>query len=129
MLIKVEGKPCPKGSYKIVGRGKYSRLLPMSKGLPRWEQTIADACQKFKPLPVDKPIGCSLDFFFIKPKSVKRLSPTVPPDLDKLCRAVLDGLQKGGVLVDDKQITKMTACKSYNKKEGVLITLTVLEEE
>jgi Holliday junction resolvase RusA-like endonuclease len=46
--------------------------------------------------------------------------PTVPPDLDKLIRAVLDGLT-GVAYKDDGQVVKITAVKIYGQKLGVQI--------
>jgi Holliday junction resolvase RusA-like endonuclease len=39
--------------------------------------------------------------------------PATRPDLDKLCRAVLDGLTSGGAYGDDAQVTVLTAEKVY----------------
>jgi Holliday junction resolvase RusA-like endonuclease len=47
-----------------------------------------------------------------KPKTVKRLHPTVPPDLDKLIRAVLDAMTAIAYL-DDGQVTEINAVKVY----------------
>jgi Holliday junction resolvase RusA-like endonuclease len=47
-----------------------------------------------------------------KPKTVKRLHPTVAPDLDKLIRAVLDSMTAIAYL-DDGQVTEINATKIY----------------
>lgn len=44
--------------------------------------------------------------------------PTTRPDLDNLCKAVLDGL-KGVVYRDDSQITDLTVTKRYAPEPGV----------
>ena len=51
--------------------------------------------------------------------------PWVKPDLDKLIRAVLDGLT-GVAYVDDAQVTLISASKSYGSVEGVWITIEQL---
>jgi Holliday junction resolvase RusA-like endonuclease len=38
----------------------------------------------------------------------------VPPDLDKLTRAVLDGLTRAGVWADDGQVVELRATKCYD---------------
>jgi Holliday junction resolvase RusA-like endonuclease len=61
----------------------------------------------------------------IKPKTVNRQMPTVPPDLDKLIRAVLDGLT-GVAYKDDGQVVRISAVKIYAQKIGVQIGITEL---
>jgi len=41
------------------------------------------------------------------------LYPAGVPDLDKLCRAVLDGLTMGGAWKDDSQVINLHAVKKY----------------
>ena len=62
----------------------------------------------------------------LKPKTVKRIYPFVRPDLDKLCRAVLDALT-GIAYKDDQQVVSLFATKSYGERAGVFILLTELE--
>jgi crossover junction endodeoxyribonuclease RusA len=60
-----------------------------------------------------------LDFVFSKPKSMpkKRQLNTKRPDLDKLIRAVLDGITN--VLIpDDAQVISITANKSYSTENN-----------
>jgi Holliday junction resolvase RusA-like endonuclease len=47
-----------------------------------------------------------------KPRTVKRLHPTVAPDLDKLIRAALDAMTAVAYL-DDGQVTEINAMKVY----------------
>lgn len=61
-------------------------------------------------------------FVFNKPKTVKRDEPYVRPDLDKLIRAVLDGLT-GVAYEDDQQVIRITAQKAYGETEGVHIKI------
>jgi Holliday junction resolvase RusA-like endonuclease len=65
-----------------------------------------------------------VDFFLPRPATVKlskRALPIVPPDVDKLARALLDGLGQGlngkvgdGVIYgDDSQVVELLARKFY----------------
>ena len=65
-----------------------------------------------------------MDFFLPRPATVKlskRALPIVPPDVDKLARALLDGLGQGlngkvgdGVIYgDDSQVVELLARKFY----------------
>ena len=64
-----------------------------------------------------------MHFRYERPKSVKRAVPTVPPDLDKQIRSILDALT-GVAYVDDSQVTHIIASKSYAPRAGVDIELT-----
>lgn len=64
----------------------------------------------------DAPVFVSLDFYLDRPQYLKpdQHKPyTKTPDLDKLCRAVLDALTIAGVLHDDAQVDALRATKSY----------------
>jgi Holliday junction resolvase RusA-like endonuclease len=54
-----------------------------------------------------------LHFHLERPKTVRRLEPTVKPDLDKLVRAVLDGITDARAWNDDSQVIAVWATKSY----------------
>ena len=63
-----------------------------------------------------------------KPPTVKRLAVTVPPDLDKLQRAVGDALSiNAGLIKDDAQIIEWHARKEYGDQGGVVIQVEFLE--
>lgn len=69
----------------------------------------------------------SLDVMFFMPrgKTVKREMPTVPPDLDKLIRAINDSATDAGIIEDDSQVIEIVAYKFYeadNLPIGALIT-------
>ncbi len=59
-------------------------------------------------------------FTFVKPKTVTRQDPSVAPDLDKLVRAVLDGLTAIAYR-DDGQVTNLWATKEYGPEPGVWV--------
>ena len=75
--------------------------------------------------PIDGAVQLELTFVLAKPKTVKRIYPFVRPDLDKLCRAVLDALT-GIAYKDDQQVVTLNANKIYGKRAGVFILLTEL---
>lgn len=73
--------------------------------------------------PTLNPVRVELVFYFTKPKSVKRDYPSVKPDIDKLCRTVLDAAT-GRLFKDDSQVIVLNARKEYTPHiaaEGVLI--------
>lgn len=113
----VKGRPVPQGSLKFIkGRPIHVR----ANDLAVWRADIARIAELHGNKPVQGGIAVSLNFIFMKPKTSSRLTPWVKPDLDKLIRAVLDGLT-GVAYVDDCQVTQIQASKHYGGQEGVWI--------
>lgn len=81
-----------------------------------------------------------VDFYLPRPASVsmkKRPLPIVPPDLDKLARGLLDGLNQGydtgkvgdGVIYgDDSQVVSLIARKFYadDREPGAVVVIKSL---
>jgi len=78
-------------------------------------------------------VALDLEFRLARPPSVdprKRLYPATKPDVDKLARAVMDGL--AGLLYDhDAQVTDLAARKRYaapGESPGVVVRATAIDE-
>jgi len=87
-----------------------------------WRADIARVAKSVIWEKATESVEVHLTFTLLKPKTVKRNEPHVRPDIDKLIRAVLDGLT-GVAYDDDQQVTKITAVKEYGTVEGVLIRI------
>jgi Holliday junction resolvase RusA-like endonuclease len=70
--------------------------------------------------PSTNPVRVELQFWFEKPKTVKRTHMSVKPDLDKLARNILDCLS-GQIIKDDSQVIILNLRKEYGERAGVLI--------
>lgn len=123
------GDPAPQGSKKVV-RG---RLIEASKKLKPWRAAIEKACQPYAQDNIYLgPVRLEVDFFLPRPPSIKmtkRPLPIVPPDLDKLLRAVGDGIgQSGFIWGDDSQVVEIFARKFYadDREPGAVINITFL---
>ncbi len=81
-----------------------------------WQTLVSLSAQRFGPeVLLDGPVAIELFFYLRRPKSLtpkKRPYPTVKPDLDKLIRAIGDGL-KGKIYSEDARIVKIVATKLY----------------
>ena len=119
--FEVFGRPAPQGS-KTIMRG---RLVETSKYLPAWRKAIAEAATQANAETgwfSDQPLEMSVVFTLTKPKTVKREHPTVPPDLDKLARAIGDSCT--GILYnDDAQVVKLRLQKQYGEQTGAVIKI------
>lgn len=130
MIITVRGTPAPQGSKRHVGGG---RMIEMSKAVGPWREAVRGETQRAMTAGPDRtgeepdimpPFDCAVDvrirFFLPRPKSApgRVIWPAKRPDLDKLARAVLDGLTDGGAWLDDSQVVRLSLEKMY-AAEGI----------
>jgi Holliday junction resolvase RusA-like endonuclease len=120
LTIDVCGIPAPQGSK--IGRalpGGGVSLREANKALPAWRAAVIAATQARMRLTgwtkLDGPIGLRVDFYMPRPASVTRERPTVPPDGDKMLRAVADSLKLAAAIVDDSRIVSWHAEEWYAK--------------
>ena len=141
--VTVHGNPAPQGSKRHVGRGI---MVESSKTLRPWRDTVAWEARQAKGQtpPLTGPVNLNLTFRLVRPKAHYRtgkhhaeLRPDAPtfspkkPDLDKLCRAILDALTTAQVWRDDSQVATLHARKVYandNRPPGVDIVVQPLPE-
>lgn len=123
ITFRVNGIPIPQGSMKVInGRVLHSQgsALASWRSLIGWEASLAGA------KPHSDPVRIGITFIMPRPKTVKRPLPSVAPDLDKLIRAVLDGLT-GIAYADDGQVVQIEAQKLYGASVGAEIRLETLK--
>lgn len=121
----VRGRPVPQGSMKFVRPGVM--IHSRSQDLALWRADIARNAELFGFKPIASAVKVELDFVMSKPKSAKRAFPSVKPDLDKLIRAVLDGLT-GVAFEDDSQVILIQSSKTYGENQGVWIRIEQILE-
>jgi crossover junction endodeoxyribonuclease RusA len=120
----IAGRPIPQGSLKFInGHAIHVR----AQDLALWRADIANAARAINISKAEGAVAIDLKFVFHRPKTVKRKEPSIRPDLDKLIRAVLDGLTDVAYK-DDEQVTNLTASKSYGEQQGVWIIVTDKEK-
>jgi len=130
--------PAPQGSKKYVGTRRTAAgnniplIIESSPKLPAWRKAVSDAViqamqdsgdlSKF-----DGAVKLEAVFYLTRKKTVTRPYPTVPPDLDKVLRSLMDGITaKGqGVWGDDAQVVRIEVSKKYAVGEsGVAVTIS-----
>jgi Holliday junction resolvase RusA-like endonuclease len=131
-------EPRPQGSKKYVGTRRTAAgnniplIIEASPGLPVWRKAVSDAViqgmhdsgdlGKF-----EGAVKVEAVFYLTRKPSVKRAFPTVPPDVDKLSRALLDSCKP--VWGDDSQVVRLEVSKKYATGEpGVAVTITTYSE-
>ena len=138
-LLIVHGKPISQGSMSAFTRGKRVIITDQkSKRLKPWRNAISQQARKQIKEPLDGPIVVTLTFYLLRPKNQMtakgkatryfKAYPTTKPDVDKLTRAVLDGLT-GSAFHDDSQVIALDVMKIYGEREGVRIHLARICDE
>ena len=127
-------EPRPQGSKKYVGTRRTAAgnniplIIEASPGLPVWRKAVSDAVvqamhdsgdlSKF-----DGPVKVEAVFYLTRKPTVKRALPTVPPDIDKVTRSLLDSCKP--VWGDDSQVVRLEVSKVYATGEpGVAVTIS-----
>lgn len=119
ITFSVAGQPIPQGSMKVInGHVIHSQ----GSALAAWRSAIALSAKQAGAKPHNEPVEIEMIFTFVKPKTVTRLEPSVAPDLDKLIRAVLDGLTAVAYR-DDGQVTVIRASKEYGPNPGLWVQM------
>ena len=106
----IAGEPAPQGSKSV---GRNGQLYESSKKVAPWRRAVADAVGAITFEKFETPVEVWATFYLTRPRSVKRLLPHVPPDLDKLERGLNDALTIAGVWADDSLIVRAHAQKFY----------------
>lgn len=124
VIFHVFGNPVPQGRGRIIKRGNFHSIKDPEKSKD-WKLLVAAMAQRYALDPILKgPLYVDLTFGFTKPASERKgaIYRAKKPDIDNLVKAVLDGLD--GVLYQgDQQIVRLSACKVYTDKPGVMITV------
>ena len=131
LYLLIPGRPAPQGSKRaFVVNGKVN-LVEQSKRLPGYRKAIAAECVAQAKLWKKQdyaPIRVHINFTFKAPQKHGKY-PITPPDLDKLCRSVLDGITQSGVIWrDDSQVIALSAVKTYSTTERTEIEIQLWDQ-
>lgn len=130
--ISIPGHPKTKGSMKCVGQNGRHQLVESHASAKPWMDLIAGWFKRklsTRPAAPKQPVGIECTFTLERPayhygtgRNAGHLKeqyvdahPTgaLTGDVDKLARAVLDSLQRAGVLDNDAQVVELVARKAY----------------
>lgn len=133
LQFSVPGEPKPQGSKRgfVTKHGKVALVEQAGKPLKEWRNTIATCATRARiehgwEAYTQGPIGVSLVFAMRKPIRPRFPTPAFRPDIDKLTRAVLDGLTDAHVWQDDGQVVSLRVEKIYGQP-GVNIRLWTIQ--
>ena len=106
-----------------VRRGNFQRRVDTSQAADFKAKVALFAAQASgSDQPFDEPLRAEIAWVAMKPRSYRKHEgvPWRKPDLDNLCKAVLDGLT-GIVFRDDAQIVELALRKEFGSEEFVLV--------
>lgn len=123
----VPGVPAPQGSKSMSRSG---HMYEANKRLKPWREALVHhAARAYHEDPIDTPVRVTAVFYFPKPRTTRfKHHPAGKPDVDKLCRAVLDSLTIARVIRDDARVVELSARKEWaDTKNGTQITVELVE--
>ncbi|MGH2683022.1 MAG: RusA family crossover junction endodeoxyribonuclease [Actinomycetota bacterium] len=131
IVFTVEGTARPQGSKVGFATDDGVQLLESSgDNLRAWRRLVRDVAWLHRPpAPWDGPVIASTAFYLHRPKRPKHDWPAVEPDIDKLVRAVLDGIVEGQVLADDALVVELVASKRYAEDDRVRCEVSLTRPE
>lgn len=138
IAFEAYGEPVAQGSLRAFVRDGRAVVTygPRALSLGVWRGLIGaaalEAMGERDPLP--GPVVVSVGLTFCRPAAhigargvLPRYRDRIPgPDIDKLCRAVLDALT-GIAYLDDRQVRDLIGSKRYGERAGVAVTIDELE--
>jgi Holliday junction resolvase RusA-like endonuclease len=125
--VVVYGRPAAQGSKNCTCKGGKAIMFEQnSKYLRPFRKAVKEAtaaavaASGFTALP-DMPLALTASFAIERPASTKYpLAPAGSPDLDKMLRAVMDGLSAGGAWADDARIVELHVAEGYAGDPGYM---------
>jgi Holliday junction resolvase RusA-like endonuclease len=135
LVIRAVGEPAPQGSFfAVIVKGR-PQVVADSKLTKPWRAAVVEAAAGAMRadgawLMLTGPTAVEIVFWLARPRSVRRLLPSVRPDVDKLARSTLDALVTAEVIGDDALIVDLTARKRYasaGQAAGARIVVTCMD--
>ena len=127
LRVTIPGPPVAKGRPRFSTRGGKIRTFTAAKTVQYEHQAawiISAATRSRELAPVGVPVRVDILAVFPRPKRLTRkkdppglLPHTVRPDLDNVCKALLDSATAAGVWADDGQVTCLRAEAAYSEKD------------
>lgn len=108
----IPGIPVQQGSKTaFVVKGKAVITDQNAKTLKPWRAAVT----RHTPggLIFDCPVYVELTFVMPRPQRPRFPVPAVTPDIDKLTRALFDGITDAGLWADDARVTRMLVAEEY----------------
>lgn len=127
ITIEISGDPIPQPRARITVRNGFANAYtPKDHPIHSYRMAIVLAWRAAVNMQFDGPLRVTMHFQFARPKSSKRASHTVRPDVSNCIKGVEDALN-GVAWGDDAQIVELCGSKSYGTPR-TLITVEQIKE-
>lgn len=135
-VIVVPGRPVPQGSITAFRhRSTGAVVTPQKPAVREYRDRIAWAARQAGTVCTDEAVVVRAIFRFARPKShwltnggLAKKAPSdhcSRPDLDKLCRSLLDAISGGVLLYDDAQVVRIEASKMWHDTDSTWVNVTL----
>ena len=115
--------------------GKFVKTFTDDKTV-RFEDCIAFYCREAMVIecgtkfPIDGPVHAEITALFPRPASRKKAAHMDrKPDLDNVCKSVIDGLSNAGAVTNDARIVSIDAKKEYGEMPETVVHLSLVEDD
>jgi len=137
-ILTLELEPKGKGRPRVTFKGGYARAYtPASTA--KWEKAAVTIMRRqWKSGPIMAPVRVHIDAIAKRPLRLCRkkdpeglLIRAALPDPDNVAKAVLDAMQKAGLIDNDKQVIDLRIRSLYSEKSSpgrVIIAIEQVEE-
>ena len=128
LFFSAPGKPVAKGRPRFSRRGNFVKTFTDEKTM-RYEDCIAFYAREAMgrvdySFPIDAPVKVGICATFQRPKSRKAgCQMDRKPDLDNVCKAVLDGISNAGAITNDSRVVEIQASKQYGDSAETVVWL------
>lgn len=106
----IEARPRPKGRPRMTRRG---RVYTPAETIEAEESYVTAVKDQYEPFtgPVSVVLTFSKDQTYVHISSVKEWKSPLRGDLDNYIKLALDGIQRAGLIANDKQVVHVDAIK------------------
>ena len=126
--IWIPGKATPQGSKKGFVINGRAVLVDASEGNKAWRAHVTQRIREHQEyIRYKGPVHVTVAFYMEKAKTNKKKFMIQKPDIDKLCRSVMDAMTDAEIIEDDSRVISLTAYKYWETDEmhpGVFIHIS-----
>lgn len=130
VTFEIPGKPQAKQSMRVARIGGAIRTYQPQEVL-NYHGRVATFARLAIKEPLEGAVRLSLQVVVMTPASWSKKRKAVlnravvRPDVDNVCKALMDGLN-GVAWIDDKQVVELNVNKAYGNRDAVVVTVTAL---
>jgi Holliday junction resolvase RusA-like endonuclease len=128
--IWIPGKATPQGSKKGFVINGRAILVDASEGNKAWRAHVTQRVREHMDyIRYKGAVNVKMSFYMEKAKSNKTAFMMQKPDIDKLCRSVMDALTDSEIIEDDSRVVSLTAKKYWADEQNPGVYIHIWQEK